>query len=197
MRSDLPDLPPELISLILAQLRPRALRRCLLVNSAFHTLAQPIRSAYASTYVVLDDESEVALPLLRDNTKTSIPQCAPKDVSCLTVRVHDRCSTQVRSFFPSPERSPLISSCQVLKVHLAPPDDNVHMANPHKFYFPRAPWGEDEDEYDTEDDPLEDCVMSKGPLECQVLHFALEDATITKLVLRDVPLVYGNVDPNL
>lgn len=203
-------LPPEIISEVLQYLRPPALRRCLRVNSAFNALVQRPLAACVSGYVVADgrgvayphikdtgEEQEQQPGLLRRPTRGRV-RPVPKDIRCLTVAKHERCNSQTRKPFASSTGTPRINSCAVLQVILASPNDRDHFASPHSVYYPRALTAYPESDGEPFDYPEEEAeYMCVEALECQLLHFALEDATVTKLVLKDVPLVYGNVDPDL
>ncbi|EJT45719.1 hypothetical protein A1Q1_05868 [Trichosporon asahii var. asahii CBS 2479] len=129
---------------------------------------------------------------------SAVPKRIPENLRCLTVGKHWRCYPGSRTPFAASLETPIISSCRVLKVLLASPDDRDHIASPHSDYFPLSLSARLELSEVSEDDtdiPYEYvCVL---PLECQLLHFGVKDADICKLVLRNVPLVFGNVDPGL
>lgn len=190
MQEHLTRLPPEVVSLILGHLRPRALGQCLLVNSAFKALVFPLLSRF-----VLIDEfyGRVTFPLLggyRCRWRGSDrPRSFPRHLSSLTVLPHEHFSAppEGETFFnfASP---PQVSSCRVLTVHLFAPDDYDNLSSAHVFNGYPGPAPEAED--------LEDGHYVR-PLQCYMLHFALENARIDKLVLRNVPVVWGRVDPDL
>lgn len=111
----------------------------------------------------------------------------PSDLSRLTVHAHSHCCWGEREAFSSPSGSSVISSCRVLKIHLASPDDMDSLTSAHSNYY-----NLDGDEPDpTPEGPF---VRS---LQCHILHHSLENACIDKLVLRGVPVIYGNVNPDL
>lgn len=129
MRSHLTNLPPEVLSAVFSHLRPRALRQCLLVNSAFNTLARPHLFRYIAAF---GDEAEPCFFLLHDNAILEAvavigdideDQPIPKDLSYMRLFAHAHCCNREREPFSSPTGSPFISSCRVLNVHLALPDD--------------------------------------------------------------------------
>ncbi|EKD04797.1 hypothetical protein A1Q2_00908 [Trichosporon asahii var. asahii CBS 8904] len=190
MASSLTNLPPELISSILAHLRPRALRQCLLVNSAFNVLAQHMLMMHASGYVVVDQHG-VSFPLIK-----GVPEqqnsLVPENISCLTVTEHYNCYKKGRLPFASSAGLPLVSSCRVLRIILNSPDveDNITGSHYTEFSNPLDP-----DDFDEGVD-VEGKYICVHFVYCQVLHFALEEATVDKLILRNVPLVHGNVDPD-
>lgn len=175
-------LPPEIVSLVLWHLRPRELGRCLLVNSAINALVRPLLSGY-----VVTEAENVTYPFMGEHP----PRLVPRNVHCLTVLPHLDCYESDRIPFMSTSGLPLISSCRVLKVMLDFPDDEDHIASPHPYYFPPP------QEEDSDDNSVDEECISVHPLECRILHFALQDAQVAKLVLRHVPLVYGNVNPEL
>ncbi|EKD04796.1 hypothetical protein A1Q2_00907 [Trichosporon asahii var. asahii CBS 8904] len=193
MRSHLTYLPPEVLSTVFSYLRPRALRQCLLVNSAFNTLVRPHLFRYIAAF---GDEAEPCFFLLHDNSFLEAlavigdideDQPIPKDLSYMCLFAHAHCCNREREPFSSPTGSPFISSCRVLNVHLALPDDEDNISSAHADYF-NPGWR-------LVDRPLEGPYLQ--PLQCHILHHALEDARVDKLVLRNVPVIYGNVDPDL
>lgn len=191
--SRLPKLPPEVLSIVTSHLRPQALRQCLLVNSAFNALVQPQLFCYISAS---GDMMVPTFSLIRDSSTTralgvtgvvDLDHPIPSDLSRLTVHAHSHCCWGEREPFSSPSGSSVISSCRVLKIHLASPDDMDSLTSAHSNYY-----NLDGDEPDpTPEGPF---VRS---LQCHILHHSLENACIDKLVLRGVPVIYGNVNPDL
>lgn len=191
MTARLTSLPPEVLAIVFSHLRPRALRQCLLVNSAFRILAIPQLYSYidvggdtrSPTFSLLDENSMIKK---EEPGRSLKPQTIPRDLSCLTVHSHEHCRERWFDTFTSPSLSSLILSCRVLKVHLGAPDDKDSIASVHARYFGLN---------DNEGQPA--IIPRVHPLHCHLLHYALEDAHIDKLVLHNVPVVYGNVDPDL
>lgn len=171
----LTNLPPEVVSLVLWHLRPRDLRQCRLVNSAFNTLVPPLYSRY-----LIYDGDDFTFPFVipdpaaHDNT-------IPRHINRLTVKPHDHCCSESRSFHQIHTGLVSFSSCQVLAVNLTPPDEEDDIASAHYRHFDPCPSG----------------AVAMQPFYCSALHLALQNAKIDKLVLRNVPVAYGNVDPDL
>lgn len=188
MGNSLTNLPPEVMSLVLGHLRPRDLRRCMLVNSAINALVRPCFSRYVATRGF---SLEVVFPLIKGSDENEALQHAQqssvvsRDLSCLIVHPHDYCGKWELSSSPSKPSS--LSSCRVLRIHLGFPDHIDNIARTHII-----------DDIDTDEDSIE---PSGGPdlwhLPCDFLLHALESARIEKLVLRKVPVIYGHVDPDL
>lgn len=176
----LPRLPTEILGLILWHVRPHDLRKCLFVNSTFYALAQPLFNRYAAT-----DGSGFFFPLSSDESlrvASFSPQSAPLDLLKLNVHPHTHC-------YPSDHEKmtlPSIASCRVLSIGLRVPDNEDHMASAHTAHF-----RDDPEHFD----PTEE--FSLRPLHCHMLHVVLDNAFVDKLVLHNVPAVYGNVDPDL
>lgn len=149
-----------------------------------------------ATRCIIADGEKISFPLLKATPEQHASRGldhAPENLSCLTVTAHTQCYEESRLPFASIAGFSFVSSCQVLRVMLECPDDIDNVASSHYYHFPDLPNSYDGSYFDaTVGDYI--CVHS---VECQLLHFALEDAWVDKLVLRNVPLVYGNVDPDL
>lgn len=193
MRSHLTNLPPEVLSAVFSHLRPRALRQCLLVNSAFNALVRPQLFSYVAAF---DDTGKPFFILLYDlaimralevTGEVDKLQPLPKELGYLLVYSHQHCCHREREPFSSPSGSQIISSCRVLNVHLTSPNSKDSISSAHPIYF--DPEGRLIDQQ-----PVGPFLQ---PLQCHILHFALENARVDKLVLRNVPVIYGNVDPDL
>lgn len=182
-----PGLPPEIVTIILRHLRLSDLRQCLLVSSALNAAVQPL----LCRFVRIQDHG-VSFPYAEDNAPFLVNDAFPPDNPAIILHDLDCIEVDQHDLFPDPEwavcRSNLpafqISSCRVLVVNLGLPDVDFNIASVHS-----AP--------DIDDIPAQHHPPLSHPSSCNFIRTALGGVAVDKLVLRDVPLAYGRMDPDM
>lgn len=184
-------LPPELLAIILRNLNLNDLHRCRLANTTFNNLVRPLLGRF-----LYFDDTGVTIPgtgyqVVLERRFPPIPPTpftleALELVSEVFERIDVRHHTAYDEFggcclFRG--LSVQITSCRVLSIHLGAPADESGLVSTH-------PYAEPFDE-DPAHPPL------SHPADCHLLRTVLENTEVGKLVLRNVPIAYAGVDPDL
>lgn len=185
MSNSILDLPSEIMTMILRQLRRSDLGQCLFVSSAFRTLAQPLLYRY-----VRFDDFGVCFPYAEHKESYNGVSPSPMHKSEVTlpdidrVEVHDHEYLRDRRCVFDGCFHITIPSCRVLSIHLESPGDDFCVAGVHflemGITYPN-----------TSHPPM------KYPTDCHLFQDMFQQLTAEKLVLCNVPVAYSGVDPGL